>query len=189
MRQIKLVRYLFEFYTVSMPDYRRYFTPGVTCFFTVNLKNRKSDLLIRRINELRSAWKRAGETQPFETLAICILPDHLHCILRLPEDDANYALLWMRIKTFFSRAVPKAEDPAVASGKRERGIWQRRYWDHIIRDGRDFENHVNYIHGNPVKHGYVDDPDDWPYSSWHRFKREFGVAYAPGWRDGQTFGE
>ncbi len=170
-----------------MPDYRRYFTPGSMCFFTVNLKNRKSRLLVERIDELRASWVQVAEERPFETLAVCILPDHLHCILKLPEGDADFPTRWMRIKSLFSRAVPKDLDPAEATGVRERGIWQRRYWDHIIRDECDFETHVNYIHSNPVKHGLVDDPDDWPYSSWHRFKREFGVAWVP--VDEGKFGE
>ena len=116
-----------------MPDYRRYFTPGAMCFFTVNLKNRKSRLLVERIDDLRGAWRQVAEERPFETLAVCILPDLLHCILKLPEDDADYPVRWMRIKTLFSRAVPKSEDPAAATGARERGIWQRRYWDRMIR--------------------------------------------------------
>ncbi|WP_022692986.1 REP-associated tyrosine transposase [Ponticaulis koreensis] len=162
-----------------MPDDRRYFTPGAMCFFTVNLKNRKSDLLVTRIDDLREAWRRTQKDWPFETIAFCILPDHLHCVLKLPKGDYNFPVRWMRIKTCFTRTIPKQDDPASATGPRERGIWQRRYWDHMIRDEEDLENHVNYIHYNPVKHGLVDDPDDWPYSTWHRFKRGFGRSRIP----------
>ena len=157
------------------------------CFFTVNLKNRKSRLLVEQIDNLREAWRKTANGYPFETLAVCILPDHLHCILKLPEDDKDFPLRWRLIKSRFSRSCSAELDPARGARKGERGIWQRRYWDHMIRDERDFETHVNYIHHNPVKHGLVDDPDDWPYSSWHRFKREFGVASPPA-PDGK-FGE
>ena len=157
-----------------MTAYRRHYSPGATCFFTVNLKNRQSRLLVERADDLRDAWRQVKADWPFETLAICILPDHLHCILRLPDHDENFSVRWMRIKTLFTRKIPKSEDPAPGARSGERGIWQRRYWDHMIRDERDFETHVNDIHGNPVHHGYVADPDDWPWSSWHRYKREFG---------------
>lgn len=170
-----------------MPEYRRYFTPGVTCFFTVNLKNRKSRLLVEQIVRLRAAWRTTEVQFGFETLAVCILPDHLHCILKLADDSAKASEIWRLLKYRFSRSIPAELDPAIGTRRGERGIWQRRYWDHIIRDERDFENHVNYIHGNPVKHGLVTDPDDWPYSSWHRFKREFGRVWMP-MEDGE-FGE
>lgn len=159
---------------LTMTAYRRHYSPGATCFFTVNLKNRQSRLLVERADDLRDAWRQVKADWPFETLAICILPDHLHCILRLPDHDENFSVRWMRIKTLFTRKIPKSEDPAPGARSGERGIWQRRYWDHMIRDERDFETHVNDIHGNPVHHGYVADPDDWPWSSWHRYKREFG---------------
>ena len=149
------------------------------CFFTVNLKNRRSRLLVDRIDELRAAWKTVSGERPFETIAICVLPDHIHCILKLPEGDLDFPVRWMRIKTLFTRSIPREQDPAEGARPRERGIWQRRYWDHTIRNECDFETHVNYIHANPVKHGLVTDPDDWAYSSWHRYKREFGVAWTP----------
>ena len=161
-----------------MPDYRRYFTPGSMCFFTVNLKNRKSTLLTDRIEILREAWRKTATDYTFETLAVCILPDHLHCILKLRDGDEDFPLRWRLIKSRFSRSIASTDDPASGTRKGERGIWQRRYWDHVIRTERDFETHVNYIHHNPVKHGLVTDPDDWPYSSWHRFKQDFGVAFS-----------
>ena len=99
-----------------------------------------------------------------------ILPDHLHAIWTLPPGDADFAKRWMLIKTAFSRALPKHENINQSrKSKRERGIWQRRYWEHLIRDELDYERHVDYIHYNPVKHGYVDKAVDWPYSSIHRF--------------------
>ena len=132
--------------------------------------------MVERIDALREAWRKTARDYPFETLAVCILPDHLHCILKLPDNDDDFPLRWRLIKSRFSRSIAPEDDPANDDRKGERGVWQRRYWDHMIRDDRDFETHVNYIHHNPVKHGLVEDPDDWPWSSWHRFKREFGVA-------------
>jgi putative transposase len=110
------------------------------------------------------------ERRPFETIAICVLPDHLHAVWALPPDDADYSSRWSLIKSGFSRGLavdaPRS-DSKVA--KRERGIWQRRYWEHAIRDDGDLERHVDYIHFNPVKHGYVSKVGDWPHSTFHRY--------------------
>lgn len=110
-----------------------------------------------------------------------ILPDHLHTIWTMPPDDADYALRWRLIKTRFSRGLPKTEsrsDSRIAKG--ERGIWQRRYWEHQIRDEDDLQCHVDYIHINPVKHGYVERAADWPHSSIHRYiaRGDFGSDWA-----------
>lgn len=153
--------------------YRRLIIPGGTYFFTVNLQNRKSTLLIKYIDALRSAFHHAKLHYPFVIDAIVILPDHLHAIITLPENDANFSLRWNLIKGSFSRQLPIKEIISpVQKNRRERGIWQKRFWEHLIRDELDFENHVNYIHYNPVKHGHVTHPIDWPYSSIHQFIRK-----------------
>ena len=171
-----------------MPNYRRLLVPGGTYFFTVNLADRRSDLLVKHIDHLRQAWRYTVERHTFETVAVVILPDHLHTIWTLPEGDQDFQKRWRLIKTEFTRALPAADK---GEGRRtgERGVWQRRYWEHAIRDEADLEAHIGYIHWNPVKHGYVTDIDDWPHSSWHRFKTESGLTYdAEAWK-AQEFGE
>ncbi len=104
-----------------------------------------------------------------------ILPDHLHCIWTLPPDDANFSMRWRLIKTEFSRRCPeqyKLSQPQSRVHKREQAIWQRRFWEHQIRDEQDFAQHVDYIHYNPVRHGLVDAPSSWPYSSFHWYVRD-----------------
>jgi putative transposase len=162
-------------YTGRMPNYRRWFVPGGTYFFTVNLARRDSQLLVEQIDALRAAYADAINAQPFETIAICILPNHLHCIWSLPEGDSDFSGRWRRIKSGFSRRLPKSADLASSRRAGERGIWQRRFWEHVITDLDDLTACMNYVHGNPVKHRLVGDNDDWPYSSWHRWKRENSV--------------
>jgi putative transposase len=100
------------------------------------------------------------------------LPDHLHAIWTLPGGDADYMTRWRLIKTAFSRGLPPGEPVSDSrKAKGERGFWQRRYWEHTLRDERDYAAHFDYIHFNPVKHGHVKDPADWPYSSFHRMVR------------------
>ncbi len=149
--------------------YRRANVAGACYFFTVNLADRQSDLLVLKIDLLRDAVRKVRAAYPFEIIAMVVLPDHLHAIWRMPECDADFALRWSLIKAAFSRALPKTEliNPSRKS-KRERGIWQRRYWEHQIRDDDDMDKHVAYIHFNPVKHGYVARAADWPHSSIHR---------------------
>ena len=153
-----------------MPHYLRTRTPGGTYFFTVNLADRRRALLVHRMDALRTAVRIARTAQPFSLLAIVVLPDHLHCLWRLPTGDHDIAGRWARIKSEFSRRIPAGE-PCNESrtGKRERGIWQRRYWEHLIRDEGDFHRHADYIHHNPVKHGYVKRACDWPYSSFRQW--------------------
>lgn len=153
-----------------MSRYRRAWIPGGTFFFTVVLADRSSDLLVRHIDRLRRAYRAAQDRRPFETVAICVLPDHLHALWTLPADDPDFASRWSLVKAGFSRAFPPAESrPASAVARREKGIWQRRYWEHAIRDETDLARHVDYIHFNPVKHGHVGAVRDWPYSSFHRY--------------------
>ncbi|MBI5937366.1 MAG: transposase [Betaproteobacteria bacterium] len=153
-----------------MPNYRRNFLPGGSFFFTVNLLERRSDLLVRHIDLLREAVRRIRRTHPFDIDAWVVLPDHMHCVWALPAGDADYALRWQLIKLLFSRGLPKTERrSAVRMARRERGIWQRRYWEHTVRDEADWHAHVDYVHINPVKHGLVTRVADWPYSSFHRY--------------------
>ncbi|HHT0595078.1 TPA: REP-associated tyrosine transposase [Legionella anisa] len=149
--------------------YRRVIIPGATYFFTVNLLNRKSNLLIAQIDKLRSSFRIVRNTYPFIIDGIVILPDHFHLLITLPEHDGNYSLRLRLIKSSFSKQIaPNEYITPVRKKKGERGIWQRRYWEHLIRDEKDYEHHLNYIYYNPVKHGYVKKPSAWPYSSIHR---------------------
>ena len=152
--------------------YRRAHVPGGTYFFTVALADRRSTLLTDQADGLREIVRAVRLRHPFEIVAMVLLPDHLHAIWQLPPGDADYATRWALVKAGFSRGIPKGErvSPSRAA-KRERGIWQRRYWEHLIRDERDLQAHVDYIHYNPVKHGYVVRPSAWPHSSIHRHIR------------------
>ena len=153
-----------------MVTYRRNFVPGASYFFTVTLLDRSSSLLIERIDDLREVMNSVRVERPFIIDAIVILPDHLHCIWSLPPDDADYSTRWREIKSRFSRRVPNEEHRTAGRIKKgERGIWQRRFWEHTLRDPLDFERHVDYIHYNPVKHGYTSRVVEWPYSSFHRY--------------------
>ncbi len=155
-----------------MSNYRRLFVPGGTFFFTVNLADRRSDLLVRHVALLRESWRDVVRQQPFETLAAVVLPDHMHLVIALPEGDANYPARLRLLKSGFTRRLSAA---AKAEGRKgERNVWQRRYWEHAIRDEADLEAHVNYVHFNPVKHGHAAEMDDWPYSTWARRKADLG---------------
>ena len=155
-----------------MTAYRRDRTPGACWFFTLNLADRQQSLLIEHIDLLRSSFRRCMQRHPWQIDAIVILPDHLHALCTLPPDDSDFALRWRLIKTGFSRALPHGERISASRiNKRERGIWQRRYWEHRIRDSADFNQHVDYIHHNPLKHGHVQCLADWPWSSFHRYVR------------------
>lgn len=153
-----------------MSNYRRDFTKGACYFFTLALQDRTKDYLIRHIDELRLAYRETVAKYPFETVAICVLPDHLHFIMQLPENDDNYSIRIAFLKARFSQLLPKEYRNSNKSKlkKREAGIWQRRFWEHLIRDEQDLNNHWNYIYFNPVKHGYVSCVKDWRYSSFLR---------------------
>ncbi|MAW82747.1 MAG: transposase [Parvularcula sp.] len=155
-----------------MPDYRRRYADGGIYFLTLCLEDRRSGLLVREIDKLRGAWRRAAAARPFETIAAVVLPDHLHFLWRLPDDDHDFPIRIAQLKAGFTRALP---EPVKRTGrKRERGVWQSRYWEHLIRDGGDLDRHIDYIHFNPIKHGYVDDPDSWPYSTYKKWKTDTG---------------
>ena len=154
-----------------MRTYTRARIPGATCFFTVNLAERHgNDLLIRHVDALRNAFRVTKQVHPFVIEAMVVLPEHLHCLWRLPPGDEDFPMRWRLIKAHFSRMLPRDERiSASRMRKGERGIWQRRYWEHVIRDERDLHRHLDYIHYNPVKHGHVERVVDWPYSSFHRY--------------------
>lgn len=163
-----------------MPDYRRNRVPGGTYFFTVNLLERKSDLLIQHIDELREAIKQVRRSRPFHIDAWVVLLEHMHCIWTLPEDDVDYSSRWKAIKIRYAKQIPITEYRSkVRLRKGERGIWQRRFWEHTIRAEQDYAAHMDYVHINPVKHGLVQRVRDWPYSSFHRCV-EMGV-YPADW--------
>jgi putative transposase len=165
-----------------MSRYLRQRIPGGCFFFTVNLQDRGSDLLVARIEDLREAVRRTRREKPFHIDAWVILPEHMHAVWTLPPGDADYPSRWRRIKNLFSRAAPKGEDVSASRARHgERGIWQRRYWEHTVRDDRDYAAHVDYCHINPVKHGWVERVGDWPYSTFHRDVRR-GI-YPPDWAD------
>jgi putative transposase len=160
-------------------------TPGAMYFFTVVAHGRRPvltapwllDALGQAVADVRQDW-------PFSSLAWVILPDHMHTLWRLPPGDADHSRRWGEIKRRVSRSVRAAHGfsaPASPSARKrhESGIWQRRYWDHRIRDEDDLRRHVDYIHFNPVKHGLVERAADWPHSSFHAFVRRGWLA--PGW--------
>jgi putative transposase len=143
-----------------MSNYRRHYVPGGTWFFTVNLQNRQSDLLTRHIADLRAATATVKRSKPFTINAWVILPEHMHCIWTLPEGDSDFSARWRDIKKTFSRNIEM------------RHIWQPRFWEHTIRNEEDHRRHMDYIYINPVKHGYVSNVIDWPFSTFHRDVRE-----------------
>jgi putative transposase len=155
-----------------MVKYRRNFVPGATFFFTVNLEHRNSTYLTDNITLLRESFRKTRFERPFTIDAIVILPEHLHAILTLPECDTDFPHRWRRIKSVFTRSLIRKFIPLPARDKTGRRLWQRRFWEHTIYDDTDFARHVDYIHYNPVKHGLVTAPIQWPHSSLHRFIRQ-----------------
>ena len=153
-----------------MVNYRRSRTQGGTYFFTVNLRNCTSNHLVTHINYLRQAFRLVQKQRPFEVVASVILPEHLHIIMSLPDGDCDYPERWKAIKSRFTRALIKENVSGLTKNRKgEYNLWQRRYWEHQIRDEIDLQHHVDYIHFNPVKHGHVREVADWPYSSFHRY--------------------
>ncbi|MFN6971897.1 MAG: REP-associated tyrosine transposase [Rheinheimera sp.] len=151
-------------------DYRRQWRLGGCYFFTHTLLDRSQTLLTDQIELLRTAFRLVKNRYPFFIHAMVVLPDHFHCVLELPEGEHDFSIRFRLIKMYFSRALAMQEPrSACRIRRRERGIWQRRYWEHLIRDQQDFLNHLNYIHWNPVKHQLVTLVYAWPYSSFHRY--------------------
>ncbi len=161
-----------------MVRYRRNYVSGGTYFFTVTLRDRRADWLVRHVDALRLAFKRVKAKRPFRIDAMVVLPEHLHVVMTLPEDDSDYSGRWRLIKALFARQLR-------AEGIDPRTVWQSRFWEHTIRDERDLRHHVDYIHFNPVKHGYATTPTDWPYSTIHpyiadgRLPSDWGTTRSP----------
>jgi putative transposase len=177
-------------------QYRRAFVPGGTFFFTMVTADRRPLFADdKNIETLRRAFRTVRSRRPFTLDAAVVLPDHLHCIWTLPPGDADFATRWRLIKTWFTKHCDadgasgyasltrptgnrlQRDEPRAA--KREQAFWQHRYWEHLLRDETDYRRHVEYIHFNPVKHGYVKAPMDWPYSSFRRYVKA-GI-YPPDW--------
>lgn len=154
-----------------MVRYRRNFVAGATYFLTVTLADRASYALIEYVDALRASFRGVRRNHPFEIGAVVVLPDHLHLIVTLPAGDADFSTRIRMIKRGFTDAVVKTGIAIPRHPNGEYALWQRRFWEHTIRDDADFERHVDYIHFNPVKHGLVGKVRDWPHSSFHRYVR------------------
>ncbi len=168
-----------------MSDYRRCYVPGGSYFFTVVTERRAAILANDCARDcLRDAIRHCQQHLPFRVDALVILPDHIHAIWTLPPDDCDYSKRWGVIKKHFTQhwlALGGAEQSVTASRLRyrRRGIWQRRFWEHALRDELDYQNHLDYLHFNPVKHGLVKNVQDWPYSSFQRWVEQ--GAYPERW--------
>jgi putative transposase len=166
-----------------MPEYRRNRVPGGTYFFTVNLRDRHSDLLTSHIAVPRDAVGQTRRKHPFHIDAWVVLPEHMHCLWTLPPGDRDYSRRWKAIKWGFCVSLPATEARSAVRHRRgERGIWQRRFWEHTIRDDADYAAHMDYVHFNPVRYGLVSGVSHWPYSSFRRCVAA-GV-YPVGWGGG-----
>jgi putative transposase len=169
-----------------MSNYRRRFVAGGTYFFTVVTEGRSPIFVDDHVRGLLGdAMRSCAATRPFETVATVLLPDHLHAMWTLPEGDADFSTRWSFIKSAFTRSYLAAggvEQPISVSREqhRRRGIWQRRYWEHLIRDEEDFRRHVDYIHWNPVKHNHAACPHAWRWSSFQKWVQR--GAYEPTWQ-------
>lgn len=183
-----------------MPNFRRAKAEGATYFFTVNLAQRGDTLLVDSIDALREAYAQTVKDHPVHCDAMVVLPDHLHAVWTLPRGDRNFSIRWGAIKARFSILMRRAGftppppigwanggvNPALRR-KGEVGLWQPRFWEHMIRDEADYRAHVEYCWGNPVKHGLVEQPTDWVFSSIHRDIRAGLVSSE--WRGGQNDGD
>jgi len=169
-----------------MPNYCRSYLPGGTYFFTLVTNLRRSIFLEAKARQvLRESFHRGMEKiGPFKVEAICLLPDHLHCIWTLPDNDDNYSARWKVIKAYFSHQYLQlggtaGKTTSSKANKGELGVWQRRFWEHSIGNLVDLNRHIDYIHYNPVKHGLVQAVKAWPWSSFHRYVQE--GYYDPEW--------
>jgi putative transposase len=161
-----------------MPNYRRAFSPGGTFFFTLVTYRRARFLCDERARALlHEAIEQCRDEHPFTIDALVLLPDHLHAIWTLPDGDADSSSRWGRIKRAFTQAWTSDHgwEGAVSESRdreRRRGVWQRRFWEHVIRDETDYQRHLDYVHYNPVKHGLAKCPHTWAWSTFHRHVRE-----------------
>jgi putative transposase len=176
------------FWGISMPNYRRLYVPGGTYFFTVVTRSRRQFLTMQLARKLLgTAIRNEQKVSPFEAVAIVLLPDHFHCIWTLPSEDDDYPTRMKHIKRNFTFEYLKnggveSEVSVAKRNKHERGVWQSRFWEHTVRDEDDFKRCLDYIHWNPVKHGYVTRPCDYPYSTFHKFVRigEYELLWGTG---------
>ena len=154
-------------------QYRRTFMPGGSFFFTVVTERRRPILAsAEAVEVLRGAFRSVRKLRPFRIDAMVVMPEHLHCIWTLPPDDADFSVRWRLIKTWFTKHCPaelRLAPDCARTAKGEQALWQHRYWEHLLRDETDYTRHLDYIHYNPVKHGLVASPVDWPYSSLRSF--------------------
>lgn len=158
-----------------MPNYRRARTEGATYFFTVVTYRRQKILIGKNIDILREVIQSVRANHPIHIDAWVVLPDHMHCVWTLPQDDNDFSKRWGLIKSGFTKRLGHPKNLPTNKSRvtqRESNVWQRRFWEHQIHDDRDFETHVEYTHFNPVKHGYVNRVVDWPYSTFHRYVKE-----------------
>ena len=158
-----------------MSDYRRANFEGGYYFFTV-VTFQRATILTGTLSRdcLRFAFNKVKETRPFDNVAMCLLPDYLHCVWKLPEGDADFSRRWNSAKSLFTKMYLNSggfEGKRSTSRMRtgEAAVWQRRFWEHQIRDENDLQKHIDYIHYNPVKHGLVEKIEDWPWSTYHKF--------------------
>jgi putative transposase len=145
-----------------MVKYRRNRIAGATYFFTVTLRDRRSDLLVREIEALRKAWRKAVSRVPHTVIAAVVLPDHLHAVIRMEDHAADFPRLWQDIKKGFTRRTVQPGAPSA---------WQSRYWERTVRDEAELQSCVDYVHINPLKHGLVNAVADWPHSTFHCYVR------------------
>lgn len=155
-----------------MVNYRRNFIPGGTYFFTLTLKSRRKQLLTEHIDLLKQALRSVKQRYPLRIEAIVVLPEHLHTIWTLPDNDTNYPRRIRDLKSHFCQGLNRIGVAFPCNPKGDYNIWQARYWEHTICDEYDLRAHIDYIHYNPVKHGYVAKVSEWPYSSFHQYVRE-----------------
>lgn len=151
-----------------MPNYKRPKINGASVFLTATLADRSSELLTCEVDTLREAVRDTRAKWPFKINAFVVLPDHFHCVITLPPDDGDFSTRMRLVKARFSRRFEKGCLRQSHIERAERGVWQRRFWEHHIRDQADFQAHVEYCWKNPVKHRLVNSPMDWPYSTIHR---------------------
>lgn len=161
-----------------MPNYRRIYVSGASYFFTVNLRDRRLRLLAEEIALFCASWADVCNRRPFETVAAVVLPEHTHFIWRLPKEDDEFSTRIRLLKSGFTRRLGESEKSKGRKG--ERNIRRRRFWERLIRDADDLDAHNAFIYWNPLKHGLVNDPDDWRFSTWRDWKKEYGKpANAP----------
>lgn len=181
LRRVRLDAPFIKSRRQGLPNYRRSRVKGGTYFFTVNTLNRQQELLIRHIDTLRDAFKSVKNRHPYHLDALVILPDHFHMVMTLPQNTDDYSTIIRLTKSEFSKRVKARGIISHQSRQRrkEQMVWQRRFWEHQIRDDDDYRRHIDYCYINPVKHGYVNKIIDWPYSTFDRGVKR-GI-YPKGW--------